>query len=213
MKFTLYYDGPLPSAANDPRTKAKHCIRKKFHPQLLQLFRVHPALPKIDKAIVEDWDNWSKWKWPFKKNEWDSSWHEERAVTKIGDLHFLPLIRSSLDLICEIDILFLRTGEPGVMERGARLDIDNRLLTLFDALTLPVGDKARNHAIADTTLSRTSPNFCLLEDDSRIVALNVRTDRLLAPAHENSNADGVRLIIGVTVKATRLTFDNLEMAS
>jgi hypothetical protein len=62
MKFTLYYDGPLPSAANDPRIKDKHDIRQKLHWQLLQLFRDHPALPKV-KTGNKDWADWPEWRW------------------------------------------------------------------------------------------------------------------------------------------------------
>ncbi len=98
------------------------------------------------------------------------------------------------------------------MERGARVDIDNRLLTLFDALALPNGDRAKNYAIADTRLSRTSPIFCLLDDDSEITALSVRTDSLLAPA-DNAKADDVRLIIGVTLKTRLLTWANIGLVS
>ena len=206
MKFTLYFDGSLPSAANEPRLKEKHEIREKLHWQLLQLFRDHPALPKM-KAGNRDWADWREWQWPF-----DQAWSEEQAVKKIGDLHFVPLVRETLHLTCELDILFLRKGEPGVMERGARLDIDNRLLTLFDGLALPNGDNAQNYAIAKTSLNRTSPIFCLLDDDSRIIALNVRTDSLLAPA-DGARAEDVRLIIGVTLKTRLLTFANMGLVS
>ena len=212
MKFTLYYDGTLLSAANNSRLIEKHDIRQKLHWQLLQLFRDHPALPKIPDVDGGDWGNWSQWRWPSFPAVGISFWSEELAVEEIGDLHFVPLVRESLKLICELDILFLRPGEPGVMERGTRLDIDNRLLTLFDALALPNGDKARNYAIADKSLSRTSPIFCLLEDDCRITALNIRTDSLLAPA-EGAHEDDVRLIIGVTLKANVATYANISLIS
>lgn len=206
MKFTLYFDGSVPSGANESRLKEKHDIREKLHWQLLQLFRVHPALPKI-KAGNRDWADWREWRWPF-----DEAWTEEQAVKRIGDLHFVPLVRGSLNLTCELDVLFLRKGEPGVMERGTRLDIDNRLLTLFDGLALPNGDNAQNYAIAKTSLNRTAPIFCLLDDDSRITALNVSTDSLLAPA-DGARADDVRLIIGVTLKTRLLTFANMGLVS
>jgi hypothetical protein len=209
MKFTMYYDGRLPSAANDNRIEDKHRIRKLLHLQLLQLFRDHPALPKIPEVDGRDWAHWPEWRWP----QWQSAaWSEDVTVEEIGDLHFVPVVRETLRLICELDILFLRAGEPGVMERGSRLDIDNRLLTLFDALAIPNGEKARNYAIADATLSRTSPIFCLLEDDCRITAINVRTDSLLAPA-EGAHEDDVRLIIGVTLKANVATYANLSLIS
>src|SRR6266853_634995 len=89
MKFTLYYDGGLPSAANDPRTKDKHDIRQKLHWQILQLFRDHPALPKVRDGN-KDWADWPEWRWPQNLQE---PWGEELAVEKIGDLHFVPLVR------------------------------------------------------------------------------------------------------------------------
>jgi len=209
MRFTIYYDGPLHSAANDSRIKEKHDIRKKLHWQLLQLFRDHPALPKM--PFGRDWANWSSWSWPQLAGGAASPWDEALAVVEIGDLHFVPLVRDAMKITCELDILFLRHGGPSVMEGGSKIDIDNRLLTLFDALALPTG-AAGNHAIADSALSRTSPIFCLLEDDSRITALNIRTDSLLAPV-EGAHVDDVRLIIGVTLKANVATYANLSLIS
>jgi hypothetical protein len=228
MRFTLYYDGPLPSAANNGRTKVKHHVRKKLHPQLLQLFRDHPALPKPARAehyggIGEghkpellDWASWDKWEWPtfFWLDQLCSryqQWEEQLTVVPVGDLHFVPLIRSSLDLVCELDILFLRPGRPGLMERGIRYDIDNRLLTLFDALTVPIGDEAQNWAIADQSLTRTSPIFTLLGDDSRITAINVRTDSLLQSV-DGAHRDDVRLVIGVIVRGIKASWANHGIA-
>jgi hypothetical protein len=205
MKFTLYYDGPLPSAANDSRIADKHRIRKRLAPQIRELFRTHPPLPKAE-LWGGVWTDWPEWGWP----PWASPWNEAEAVTQIGDLHFVPLVRESLCLTCELDILFLREGEPGVMERGQRYDIDNRLLTLFDALALPNGATAGKFAIDDKTLSRTNPHFCLLGDDSRITAVSVKTDRLLAQP-DGASAGDVRLIIGVTIKVSRLTYANLGL--
>lgn len=208
MRFTLYFDGELPSSAQKGRLEEKQKIREKLHWQLLQLFRDHVSLPKPKNS---DWANWPKWKWPqlALEGEYDSpggGWREEETVVSIGDLHFLPLVRSALDLICELDVLFLRVGTPGLMERGTRYDIDNRLLTLFDALTVPTG-KQQAYAIAHNTLDPNSPIFCLLGDDDRITAINVRTDSLLVPSTKE-NLNWVRLIIGVTLRATRSGWHN-----
>jgi hypothetical protein len=179
----------------------------RLHPQILQLFRSHPALPKL--ANGRDWANWPRWEWPTNLTQ---PWGEDVAVEEIGDLHFVPLVSQTLNLTCNLDVLFLRPGEPGVMEGGSRVDIDNRLLTLFDALALPNGDTAQNYTIADKSLSRTSPIFCLLDDDSRITSLTVRTDSLLAPA-DGARADDVRLIISVTLKTRLLTYANMGLVS
>jgi hypothetical protein len=44
MKFTLTYDGPLPSSGSRPKNDAKWDIRKRLHPQLEDLWGSHPAL-------------------------------------------------------------------------------------------------------------------------------------------------------------------------
>ena len=50
--------------------------------------------------------------------------------------NFVPLVTRDLELLCSIEILFLRFGDPGgVINRVG--DLDNRLKTLFDALTMP----------------------------------------------------------------------------
>jgi hypothetical protein len=110
-----------------------------------------------------------------------------------------------MDLICEIDVLMLRRQEPGGIIRDTG-DIDNQLTTLFDALKMP----KVNRELADTVPETDEkPLFCLLEDDALITRVNVDTDRLLAPLKSESE---VRLLIRVTVKATRLTNDNRYFA-
>ncbi len=49
--------------------------------------------------------------------------------------------------------------------------------------------------------------LCLLEDDSLITAFNIRSERLLASP--SSNDSDVRLIIGVTVKATMMVMGTM----
>jgi hypothetical protein len=49
MKFTLHYDGPLPSSGNKAKNKEKWEIRSKLHPQFADLWTSHPAL-----RVVED---------------------------------------------------------------------------------------------------------------------------------------------------------------
>ena len=96
-----------------------------------------------------------------------------------------------MSLVCDLDILFLRQGEPGrlILPGG---DIDNRIKTLLDGLRMP---NSANEIGARRVLR---PTYCLLEDDSLITGINVRTDRLLDS--KTRGDDAVRLIIGVTVK-------------
>src|SRR6266702_3444818 len=47
MKFTLTYDGSLPSSGNRAKVEEKWAIRCKFHPQLKDLWDNHPALHSV----------------------------------------------------------------------------------------------------------------------------------------------------------------------
>lgn len=50
MKFTLTYDGELPSSGNgSKKLEKKWEIRKHFHPQLVELWNVKPALKQLQK--------------------------------------------------------------------------------------------------------------------------------------------------------------------
>src|SRR4051812_26675332 len=48
VRFTLTYRGPLPSSGD--RAK-KHAIRVDFHPQLQELWRVHPGLIPLQYLV------------------------------------------------------------------------------------------------------------------------------------------------------------------
>jgi hypothetical protein len=49
--------------------------------------------------------------------------------------NFVPLVTHDMDLLCGLDILFLRPDKPGdVLWAG---DIDNRIKALIDALRIP----------------------------------------------------------------------------
>jgi hypothetical protein len=208
MRFTLTFEGRLPSAANSSRLPEKHQVRVQIHRQMLELFRRNENLPKLPDG--RDWSGWTEWKWP---RNWrgtgrnDLGWGEENAVFTLGNLKFIPLVRRNLSLYCELDVLFLRHGEPGSLITG---DLDNRILTLSHGLRLPKGDAEIAHVCRQEDFTETSPIFCLLEDDSLVTRWNVRTDRLLAPVEEGNLAD-VKLMIDVHIKATSMWFGNADL--
>ncbi len=112
------------------------------------------------------------------------------APIDVAGKSFIPLIRESMSLVCDLDILFLRKGEPGqlILPGG---DIENRIKTLLDGLRMPhSADEIGNRRVS-------RPTYCLLENDSLITGINVKTDRLLNPTMQGDNA--VQLVIGVTV--------------
>lgn len=124
----------------------------------------------------------------------------------IGGQHFRPIVQDELKLTAHLGILMLKPGQPGglVKDRG---DIDNRLKTLFDALSAPA--TAQQVQSSDLGKSKEDPLYVVLQDDRLVTAVNVTTDRLLG-AH---SLDDVRLVITVTLKATSLIYGNMPLVS
>jgi len=117
-----------------------------------------------------------------------------------GDARFIPLVRQSLGLACDLNITFLRKEEPGslVLQGG---DLDNRMKTLLDALKVP-GVSDMRAGTPDT-----NPFYCVLEEDSMITAVNIKTDRLLTGP--TSPVTEVHLIIEVVVRVVQFSMHNL----
>ncbi len=121
----------------------------------------------------------------------------------------MALVREKLNLVCDLDILFLRRENPGQLISGGG-DLDNRIKVLFDALRIPQDDnELRGLEPAD----KTKVLLCLTEDDKLITGFRVVADRLLEPAVSESEQNNVRLIINVEVKATKLTPENIAYIS
>lgn len=210
MKFTLTYDGELPSSGNSSKKAAqKWEIRKQFHPQLMELTMTHPVLidgfkrgiivPKDGSPFnvvtthhsVPPPENYSWGKTPT----WDLC---ERLDVK--GRKYWPIVRESLALVCNLKILFLRKENPGnlVLQGG---DLDNRIKTLFDALRMPTAEEhIDDPEIAD-------PMICLLENDTLITGVELKTDRLLRKP--NSSVHEVQLLIEVDVRLAQASTYNL----
>jgi hypothetical protein len=109
---------------------------------------------------------------------------------------FVPLVTKNLQLLCGLEILFLRPDTPGAILKSG--DIDNRLKTLFDALRLP-SDGAELGGYSSPGDDE-DPLFCLLEDDCLISKVSVETDALLEPIGEGVNANDARIVITVTLR-------------
>jgi hypothetical protein len=128
--------------------------------------------------------------------------NQEAILSSIerGGWHFVPVVRKSLQLVCELDILFLRNDAPGSIVRSGG-DLDNRIKTLFDGLRMPTEDEMKGASPGF------DPFYCLLENDDLISSFAVRTDRLLTDP--NRSADRVLLVIEVKLTAIRLTAQNV----
>jgi hypothetical protein len=196
MKFTLTFDGELPS---NGKVRDKWEIRKQFHPQLQELWRVHSATQEIvrHRRIPAQAPYL-----PVRRHHSAPPYELRGAYAgetidlceevEKGGRKFLPLVRERLGLRCGLKITFLRKEEPGRVYQGG--DMDNRLKTLFDALSVPTAEQVAN----DPTIE--DPIYCLLEDDGLIAGLNIETHRLLS--RPNSTKHEVHLLVEVDVRVT-----------
>jgi hypothetical protein len=188
MKFTLTYDGPLLSGANESRKPLKMQLRRAFHPQLLELMNLHPVLK-------EQWATDSKIRNSRVAGQQHSQLHFPTVTC--GAFEFVPFVNRYMHLLCDLDILFMRREPAGRLFEGS--DLDNRIKTLFDALKAP--DSTDQVPASDRPQDGESPFLCLVEDDSLISGFSIRTARLL---DAKPPVRDVRLIIDVTVKATMI---------
>jgi len=171
VEFTLTYDGPLATRQSGNLRAKKHELRQAFHPQLAELW-THQPLAQFRNAAEPG----------------------GRQFTTVEDLNFTSIAHQALRLKVGLDITMLRPEAPGeTLIAGG--DIDNRLKTLFDALTVPKpGQLPRGWKPEETQ----DPLHCLLSDDQLISEVSVTTDRLLAAQYDSH----VKLLIRVKLAAS-----------
>lgn len=210
MEFRLVYEGALKVTGNaNNQSKHKHEIRRQLHRQLSNLWVTHPVLDEY-RTYVEPEKNDYKYLSELTKHREPGTTYVEtlaRRFSRCG-FRFVPLVHKDLDLMCGLDVLFLRRENPGdLLMRGG--DIDNRIKTLLDALRMPdnCGEVHGKPEVDE------EPFFCLLENDSLVTQLNVTTDRLLAPLKQEQHENEVVLVIKVKVKASKVTLRNLDIIS
>lgn len=156
MRFTLYFDGPLP-ARGKPSVKAE--IRSASEPQLRELWSHQPLAGHSELLQPPD---------------------KEGGLPSLMEKHghtLLAVVSEWLGLRAELDVLLLRPAAPGDLVIDG--DIDNRLKTLFDALSAPAQASQVHETMPATSVE--DPLYVLLEDDRFITRVSLETDRLLAP--------------------------------
>jgi hypothetical protein len=178
MEFRLTYEGPLMHRAGPDHV---HSIRKIFHPQMRRLWEVHLGLK-----------NWNESSSPKNLDLLAENF-------KRCGYRFVPLATEYLSTVVSLDILFLRSGQPGSIVRSA--DLDGRLKTLIDALRMP----GQCTEVGNSSPSPDEdPFFCLMEDDKLVGNISVDSDTLLAPTPSASNGyydtHDARLVITVSLK-------------
>lgn len=219
----------------DCRTDAKHAIREAFHKQLVELWnervplrraldyykRFGPFTPRAQKSSVL----FEQVKPPsssFPRAMQPAGAELDRAIAQMDaqataqkrgilvafdrkGFQFVPLVTGHFDLVCELDILFLRAEPPGTLFTNTRGDLDNRLKTLFDALCVP---KPEQLPQTWEPSDHQRPFFCLLEDDKLVTAIRVESERLLDEPQESSR---VKLVIRATMKTRRVSLVTLDI--
>ncbi len=97
--------------------------------------------------------------------------HEPSVTSKVADYSFVPLVTENRNMFAELNITLLSRGRKGVIG-----DIDGRLKTILDALRMP--HNSDELPDRDEGPGRhEDPFFCLLEDDSLVNQLSIKTDR------------------------------------
>jgi hypothetical protein len=206
MQFRLTYEGSLYSTQKDlmgrqpdKRAEHKHDIRKRFHFQLKRLWEKTPFLRDGRGGGPEPLT--------FFRSP-DSPKYDRDTLAERYNMYgynFVPLVTVDLNLLCGLDILFLRDGHPG--NAIASGDIDNRLKTLFDALRIPIANEGYSNRQPEEV---EKPFYCLLEDDKLITKVSVETDQLLQDVSDEPDVNDVRLVITVTLRPFELHLGNMQ---
>jgi hypothetical protein len=208
MRFHLVYRGPLRASANNSKTADVTKVREYFHPQLVNLWNTHNALKVLAAegamqtggdvhSVIIGADGIPRKLTPRELVvQGHPSFTDCIPPLLVGDRSYLPLVRESLHLACELEILFLRQQDPGaLLDQGG--DIDGRIKLLLDALRMP--DK-QEQDIAPPSVD--GEIYCLLQNDTLVSRLDVDTDRLLVPETEDKKE--VHLVIAVSLNVLRV---------
>ena len=188
MRLVLHYRGPL--RANGPPAH-KHDLRQHFHAQLKKLWSQKPLTESPDLLMPKP-----------KDRPGDYS-----LLRPMGPFTFVPLITEEMNVVAELSVTLLQPETPGgLITQGG--DIDNRLKTLFDALTMPRYSNALPSGAVPQS-DETPFFFCLLEDDNLVTAVSVRTEQLLEPDIDSALVDAS---IHVLTRVTRPTMGNPSFA-
>jgi len=181
MRLVLHYRGLLRANASPTH---KHELRRHFHQQLKKLWSQKPLveMPAWIQAVKDP--------------------QHHHFLRPMAPFTFAPLVTEEVNAVAELSLTLLRPEPPGgLITQGG--DIDNRLKSLFDALAMP--RQANALPTGSIPAADEDPLFCLLEDDSLIVSVSVRTEQLLEPVSDPSLVD---VTIAVRTRVTRNTMDN-----
>lgn len=206
MSFRLIYEGQLLSSNGADHLairRNKHGIRKQIHSQLKRLWQTDRRLNLTSQSPI-----------PGKPYYGDRPFPPDEGLNYLakkygrGGYGFIPLVGMSIgdrepEVVCSLNILFLRREPPGALVQGG--DIDNRINTLFDGLKIPDDGSG----VTEEPNEDEKPMYCLLKDDRLISEVKVTTDRLLKPQRTTCKDElsDVLLVIEVDIKNIHSSFD------
>lgn len=132
MQFTLIYQGDLPPNGS---ARDKWRIRRHLEPQMRRLWGVPP------------FDTIAQYKDPACQGT------DMYVGKRVDGVEYIPLISASIFLMAELRIRIFSSSMPGGLLHCG--DIDNRLKTLLDALSIP------NQQQSIPNLTAESDNKCI----------------------------------------------------
>lgn len=230
MRFRLTYEGPLKSSQpthregkdgqprKDKHWEHKHRIRQHFHGQLKELWQTNKFLRDVKITPASSVGTLR----PTAGMVWGEDPNKQRPMaTVLSEIYshhkewgygYVPLVREEISLSCSLRILCLRLDHDSAVLPGR--DIDNRMKTLIDALTMPSTrhgpPTAKGLPLGASDSEK--PFYVLLDDDRRVTHLEVETDQLLATVPADADESFVRLVISVEVRPINVTMFNLSFA-
>jgi hypothetical protein len=209
MDFTLRYSGKLPACTRDsPRTAEKHQIRCGFEDQLADLWARDRRLKDVNLDAIRQAQKSARFDYDLPRPIGGSVDRKYYYISHPGrDTRFIPLVTALRFMRCELTVTMYR--HKGDAFKGGLLDsngdIDNQLKTLFDALRMPqeVGQVPANWTHSKREF------FCLLEDDSLISRLDLRTKYFLGATAVQAGHVDLHLDVRVVSESMGLNYELL----
>ena len=216
MRFTLVFHGNLPATGNKGHPDAVMRIRKQLSEQLEMLWQTDQSLQELrETAYVLNKDAQDSMPlYPEDMSRRELAERHPNLLTSllhpldVSGTKYTPLIRQSLNLSCELSILFLKQDETGAVHFNGG-DLDGRLKALLDALRAPNKQerKASLDKLGDEAGDFEGDMYCLLQSDTLVERFDVQTERLLFP--KSHSPDEAFLIIEVDVRVLRVIPQNV----
>ncbi len=129
-----------------------------------------------------------------------------------NNYQFTPLAWKESETTCSLRFLVLRRDGDAAVSAGR--DIDNRIKTVIDALTVPLPKYGSPLGMDGNPLppqDGETPLFVLLDDDRQVTHLEVETDALLSAPDGSSDAY-VQLSVLVEIRPYHTNMFNLSFA-